>query len=100
VKVVRAGYVYIMANRRNGTIYIGATSDLLRRVLEHRDAAVDGFTKRYGCTRLVWYEVHDGIEGARQRELQMKEWKRAWKVREIEGMNPDWDDLFDTLAPI
>lgn len=95
----RAGYVYIMASGRYGTIYIGVTSDLPKRVWEHREGIVEGFTRKYGCKRLVWYEVHDSIEGARQRELRMKEWKRAWKVKEIEGMNPEWDDLFETLTP-
>lgn len=95
----RAGYVYIMANRRYGTIYIGVTSDLPKRVWEHREGVVGGFTRTYGCKSLVWYEAYDSIEGARQRELRMKEWKRAWKVKEIEGMNPEWDDLFETLPP-
>jgi len=95
----RAGYVYIMASGRNGTIYIGVTSDLPKRAWEHRAGVVAGFTREYGCKSLVWYEVHDSIEGARQRELQMKEWKRAWKVKEIEGVNPNWADLFDTLSP-
>ncbi|RZL18762.1 MAG: GIY-YIG nuclease family protein [Sphingomonas sp.] len=95
----KPGYVYIMASGRYGTIYIGVTSDLPKRVWEHREGIVEGFTKRYGCKWLVWYEAHDSIEAARQRELQMKEWKRAWKVKEIEGMNPNWDDLFETLSP-
>ncbi|WP_267382026.1 MULTISPECIES: GIY-YIG nuclease family protein [unclassified Sphingomonas] len=95
----RAGYVYIMASGRNGTIYIGVTSDLPKRVWEHREGIVEGFTKTYRCKSLVWYEAYDSIEAARQRELRMKEWKRAWKVKEIEGMNPSWDDLFETLTP-
>lgn len=95
----KAGFVYIMASRRNGTIYLGVTSDLPRRAWEHRNDLVEGFSKKYGCHLLVWYEAYDGIEEARQRELRMKEWKRAWKVREIEGLNPDWADLFDTLTP-
>ncbi|TPG38022.1 GIY-YIG nuclease family protein [Sphingomonas koreensis] len=92
------GFVYIMASRRNGTIYIGVTSDLPKRIWEHRNDIVEGFTKKYRCHSLVWFEAHDGIESARQRELQMKEWKRAWKVREIEGLNPDWEDLYDRIA--
>ena len=91
--------VYIMASRRNGTIYLGVTSNLPKRAWEHRNGGVAGFTKKYGCHLLVWYEVYDDLDAARQRELQMKEWKRAWKVKEIEGMNPNWDDLFETLSP-
>ena len=91
--------VYIMASRRNGTIYLGVTSNLPKRAWEHRNGVVAGFTKKYGCHLLVWYEVYDDLDAARQRELQMKEWKRAWKVKEIEGMNPNWDDLFETLSP-
>jgi putative endonuclease len=87
-----------MASGKNGTIYIGVTSNLPKRVWEHRIGVVEGFTKRYGCKLLVWYEAHDSIEGARQRELQMKEWKRGWKLREIEGANPDWEDLYDRIA--
>lgn len=94
----KRGFVYIMANRRNGTIYLGATSVLAKRVWEHRSGLVEGFTKRHGCNQLVWYEAFDTIEAARRRELQMKEWKRAWKLREIEGLNPEWDDLYDRIA--
>lgn len=92
------GYVYIMASGRNGTLYLGVTSDLPKRVWEHRNGVVEGFTKKYGCKLLVWYQAFDSLEFARQRELQMKEWKRAWKVREIEGLNPDWEDLYDRIA--
>ena len=94
----KAGFVYIMASGRNGTIYLGVTSDLPKRVWEHRNDLVEGFSKKYRCHTLVWYQAYDTIEEARQRELQMKEWKRAWKLREIEGLNPDWDDLFETIA--
>ena len=87
-----------MASRRNGTLYLGVTSDLPKRAWEHRNGVVEGFTKKYGCKLLVWYQTFDSLESARQRELQMKEWKRAWKVREIEGLNPDWDDLYDRIA--
>ncbi|HWI77438.1 MAG TPA: GIY-YIG nuclease family protein [Sphingomicrobium sp.] len=93
---MKAGYVYIMANRKNGTIYIGVTSDLVKRVWEHRNGVVPGFTKKHGCKVLVWYEAFDDLQEARRRELQMKEWKRAWKIRLIEK-NLDWDDLFPTL---
>ena len=93
----RPGYVYIMASRRNGTIYIGVTSDLPGRAYQHRSGLIDGFTRKYGCKMLVWYEAHDDIQDARLRELQMKKWKRQWKLREIEEMNPGWDDLFESL---
>ena len=92
-----AGYVYIMANRKNGTIYIGVTSDLPGRVYAHREGLISGFTKRYGCKLLVWYEAFDDIQQSRHRELQMKEWKRAWKIKLIEERNLDWDDLYPTL---
>ncbi|WCM28277.1 GIY-YIG nuclease family protein [Sphingomonas sp. QA11] len=91
-------YVYIMANRRNGTVYIGSTNNLIRRTWEHRNGVVEGFTKKYDCRLLVWYEVHDDLESARMREVRMKEWKRAWKVREIEGLNPQWEDLYERFA--
>lgn len=94
---MKAGYVYILANRKNGTIYIGVTSDLAKRVWEHKNNVVPGFTKKYGCKLLVWYEAFDNIEQARHRELQMKEWQRKWKVRLIEENNLDWDDLYPTL---
>ena len=94
----RPGYVYIMASDRNGTLYLGVTSNLAQRVLQHREGVVAGFTRKYRCHRLVWFEAHESIESARQRELRMKEWKRAWKLREIEGLNPDWDDLYDRIA--
>lgn len=91
------GYVYIMASGRNGTLYIGVTSDLIKRAWEHRNGLVPGFTKKYGCKLLVWYAGCDDLQGARLRELQMKKWKRLWKLREIEAMNPDWGDLYPTL---
>ncbi|MGK0492489.1 MAG: putative endonuclease [Sphingomonas echinoides] len=87
-----------MASQRNGTIYLGSTINLAKRAWEHRNGLVDGFTKRYGCKLLVWYEARADWEDARQRELQMKEWKRRWKVDEIEGLNPDWEDLYDRIA--
>lgn len=94
----KGGFVYIMASRRNGTLYIGVTSDLLKRVWEHREGLIEGFTKKYGCKMLVWFEQHDDIEAAITREKQMKEWKRAWKLRVIEEKNPDWDDLFELVC--
>jgi len=96
----RPGYVYIMASAKNGTIYIGVTSDLPKRVWEHRQGIVAGFTKKYGCKLLVWFQAFDDIEQARHRELQMKEWKRAWKIRLIEEQNPDWNDLYPSLFEV
>jgi putative endonuclease len=96
----KQGFVYIMASGRNGTLYIGVTSDLSKRVWEHRNGIAEGFTKRYGRKFLVWYQAFASLGAARHRELQMKEWKRARKIREIEGLNPEWDDLFDTLEPL
>ena len=87
-----------MASGRNGTIYIGVTSDLAKRTWEHREGVIPGFTSRYGCKTLVWYESHDDIQDARNRERQMKKWNRIWKLDEIEKMNPDWDDLFESIA--
>lgn len=94
----KAGYVYIMANKRNGTLYIGVTSNLMRRAYEHREGLIEGFTRKYQCKLLVWYQAFDQLEAARLRERQMKEWRRAWKIREIETQNPNWDDLFLSLA--
>lgn len=94
---MRAGYVYIMASARNSTLYIGVTSDLMKRAWEHRNGVVPGFSKKHGCKLLVWYAAFDDIQQARLRELQMKKWKRTWKLSEIEQMNPDWQDLYLTL---
>ena len=93
----KPGVVYIMASRRNGTIYTGVTSDLPARAYQHRNGLIEGFTKKYDCRLLVWYEVHDDLDNARLRELQIKKWNRQWKLSEIEKMNPDWDDLFESL---
>jgi putative endonuclease len=94
---MKPGYVYIMASARNGTPYIGSTSDLQTRVWEHRNGIVAGFTRRYGCKVLVCYEAHADIQQARLRELQMKKWKRLWKLSTIETLNPDWRDLYPAL---
>ena len=91
-------YVYIMASRRNGTLYVGITNDLIRRAHEHREGLVDGFTRKYGVKRLVHFEATENVAAAIQRERTMKHWKRAWKVSLIERDNPDWEDLYDTLA--
>jgi len=86
-------YVYILASRRNGTLYVGMTDDLVRRVWEHRIGAVPGFTRKYGVKMLVWYEQHETRETAFQRERQIKRWNRAWKLQLIERFNPTWKDL-------
>jgi putative endonuclease len=92
-----SGWVYILTNRPNGTLYVGVTSDLVRRVAEHRDGVVPGFTKRYAVKRLVYFEQHDAIHDAIQREHNMKHRPRTWKVRLILATNPEWNDLFETL---
>lgn len=86
-----------MANYRNGTTYLGVTGDLRRRAYEHRHGLIDGHSRKHGCKRIVWYMVFDDIQEARRKELQMKKWHRRWKLRVIEEMNPNWDDLFETL---
>ncbi|MCC6777570.1 MAG: GIY-YIG nuclease family protein [Hyphomicrobiales bacterium] len=92
-----SGWVYIVTNRRNGTLYVGVASDLPRRAYQHREGVVDGFTKRYGLKMLVYYEQHDDIRNAIQREKTIKHWPRAWKVRLIHSMNPEWRGLYDGL---
>ena len=94
---MKAGYVYIMASGKNGTIYVGCTSDLIKRVYEHREGLLSGFTSEKGCKSLVWFEAFDDLQEARRRELQMKEWKRPWKIKRIEESNLEWDDLYPTL---
>jgi putative endonuclease len=93
-----AGWIYVMTNRPNGTLYVGVTDDLGRRVWEHREGVADGFTKRYGLKHLVYTEHHNEIQTAIQREKNMKHWPRAWKVRLILAANPEWTDLYDQLA--
>ncbi len=90
--------VYIMASKRNGTLYTGVTSDLIRRVWEHRNDMVEGFTSRYGVHQLVWFEFHEAMPGAITREKRLKKWNRAWKLRLIEQTNQDWKDLWDDIA--
>jgi len=98
--------VYILSNKRNGTLpakslpgqaYVGVTSDLVKRVWEHRNNFVEGFTKRYGVHNLVWYELHKRMASAIQREKRLKDWKRKWKVHLIERKNPDWKDLYHAI---
>ena len=90
--------VYILASKPNGTLYIGATWDLPRRVWEHKNSFVEGFTKQYGVHTLVWYEAHESMESALVREKSIKKWKRAWKVRLIEDGNSTWSDLYEEIA--
>ena len=90
-------WVYILASARNGTLYVGVTNDLARRVQEHREGAVPGFTRTYGVTRLVHAEPHDDIRIAIEREKRLKKWRRAWKLALIEETNPDWRDLYPDL---
>ena len=89
--------VYLLASRRNGTLYVGVTSDLVKRIWEHRNHVVAGFTQKYGVDKLVWYEPHASMESAIQREKSIKEWKRVWKMNLIEKTNPEWVDLYETL---
>jgi putative endonuclease len=90
-------YVYILASRRNGTLYIGMTDDIAKRAWQHRNGVIRGFTKKYDVKLLVWLEVHDTRESAFLRERQMKKWNRAWKIQIIEKENPNWNDLWDDL---
>ncbi len=91
------GWVYIVTNKRNGTLYVGVTADIRRRAWEHREGLVDGFTRRYGLTRLVHAERHDDIRDAIHREKRIKHWSRKQKLALIESGNPGWNDLYDTL---
>jgi putative endonuclease len=91
-------FVYILASRRNGTLYIGMTDNLARRIWEHQTEIVPGFTKKYGVKTLVWYELHESREAAFQRERQLKKWNRAWKLALIERSNPKWQDLASKLV--
>ena len=90
--------VYLLANERNGTLYVGVTSNLVKRIWEHKEKLADGFTKKYGISQLVWYEVHETMESAISREKAIKEWKRLWKLRLIEATNPEWTDLYDQIV--
>jgi putative endonuclease len=91
-------YVYILASQRNGTLYIGVTDNLARRVLEHKDNVVEGFTKRYNIHTLVYHEQYENPESAIQREKQLKKWERRWKIALIEMNNPRWEDLYNDLS--
>lgn len=94
---MKDGWVYLMTNKRDGALYLGVTSNLARRIWEHREGVIDGFTKTYDLKRLVWYERYDDIRLAIQRERTMKHWPRNWKLALIAEMNPDWVDLYEQL---
>lgn len=96
--MTKQGYVYILTNRPQGTLYTGVTSDLVRRVYMHRKGVVAGFTKRYNLKKLVFYEKHEYIQDAIVREKRIKEWKRAWKVKLIEENNPEWRNLYSDIV--
>jgi len=91
-------YVYIIASKRNGTLYIGVTNDLIRRIAEHKDGHVEGFSKKYNVNQLVYYEETPDVTSAIVREKRLKKWKRAWKLRLIEEGNPNWRDLYQDLV--
>ena len=90
--------VYILASKKNGTLYVGVTSNLVKRIWEHKNNLTEGFTKRYEVHYLVWYEMHECMESATQREKRVKGWKRAWKMELIENNNPNWQDLYHTIV--
>ena len=89
--------VYMLASKRNGTLYVGVTSNLVKRIWEHKQQYVDGFTATYGVKRLVWYECHDSMISAIEREKLLKRWRRAWKLALVEAINPEWKDLYPDL---
>jgi putative endonuclease len=91
-------YVYIIASRKDGAIYLGVTNDIIRRVYEHRTKAARGFSSQYNITRLVWFEIYDDPISAISREKQLKKWKRNWKVQLIEARNPKWEDLYQSIC--
>ncbi len=90
-------YVYILASKKNGTLYIGVTNDLLRRIYEHKEGIIDGFTKKYGVKMLVYYEITSDINSAIKREKTLKKWNRQWKIDLIEKSNPNWSDLYNEI---
>jgi putative endonuclease len=93
-----AYYVYLLASRKHGTLYVGVTSNLVGRVYQHKTKATPGFTSRYGVTRLVWFEIYDDPTTAITREKEIKKWRRDWKISLIERENPDWDDLYNSIT--
>ena len=93
----KLGYVYILTNQKNGTLYIGMTTDLVRRIYEHKNKLVDGFSKKYDLTKLVYFEEYQEYSAAIKREKRLKEWQRQWKIDLIEKDNPNWDDLYEKI---
>ena len=91
-------YVYILASRKDGAIYVGMTNDIVRRIYEHRTKVIQGFTSKYNITRLVWFEIYDDPISAISREKELKKWKKAWKVQLIESQNPRWNDLYESIC--
>ena len=91
-------YLYMITNKPDETLYLGVTSNIKKRIYEHKTKAVEGFSKKYNLDKLVWYEVHGDVEEAIKREKQMKDWKREWKVKRILEMNPNWDDLYSDIC--
>ena len=91
-------YVYILASRKDGAIYVGVTNDIARRIYEHRTKVIKGFTSKYNITRLVWFEIYDDPISAISREKELKKWKKAWKVQLIESQNPRWNDLYESIC--
>ena len=98
LRLLMAYYVYLLASDRNGTLYLGATNDIVRRVYEHKSKVVAGFTKRYAVDRLVWFEIYDDPTSAIAREKELKKWRRNWKIRLIEECNPQWIDLYPQIS--
>lgn len=90
-------YVYILASKRNGTLYVGVTNDLAKRAYEHKADAVPGFTRKYGVKTLVYFEEYESLLQAREKEARVKKWKREWKLNKIEALNPEWNDLYEKL---
>jgi putative endonuclease len=97
IQSMRQPCVYLLASKRNGTLYVGVTSDLVQRIWQHKNDLVEGFTKRYGVHTLVWYEMSETMQAAIARERAIKEWKRAWKIELIEKFNPEWRDLYEEV---
>jgi len=95
---MKEGYLYILASKRNGTLYVGVTSNLVKRIYEHKTNAIEGFTQKYNIKNLVYYEPFSSINDAIQREKQLKQWNRSWKIRLIEEFNPNWQDLYDKIT--
>lgn len=91
---MKSYYVYIMASKKNGTLYVGVTANIMKRIFEHKEGVMDGFTKKYHIKKLVYFEETSSIQSAILREKQLKKWKREWKIELIEKDNPDWDDLY------